>query len=469
MILPWAIAVVLAAALLSGGANAQGGIGDAVAILVAIPLLAWSAFHHVSSRDGQWSALALAAITLALPLVQVVTWSDARDPFAAIHAAWQVDWVRVFGATPPATWSVAPDATVRTLFAFIPPLAVFLAVLALDAHGRRRLHWILVGLIVFCAVWGILQAVLGPRLVASWHSQPVGDQARGFFSNRNHYATLMVFGIALAGAGLIAAIRRMVADVEMARHGPLVILWTMLLLLPLVGLMLSVSRAGVVLGGMVLIALLALTLFGIGRDTGGTRRWFVSLSVFGCVVAVQMGLWGVLERFEVDPFDDARVYVQRITLDAAEDAQPWGTGLGTFRRVYEQREPLDTVLDVYVNRAHNDWIEFYLEAGKPGLALIALWLAWWVWRIARSWRDPLPMSPGNTAARLLRAAAVFALAALAIHSLVDFPMRTIAIATVAGALLALSVRPLRSSEEETRIPPIDDPHPRSGRRLVLMQ
>lgn len=469
MILPWSIAVVLAAALLFGGANAQGGIGDAVAILVAIPLLAWSAYHHVSSRDGQWSALVLAAITLALPFAQVVTWSDARDPFAAVHAAWQVDWVRVFGATPPATWSVAPDATVRSLFAFIPPIAVFLAVLALDARGQRRLHWILVGLIVFCAVWGILQAILGPRLVASWHSQPVGDQARGFFSNRNHYATLMVFGIALAGAGLIAAIRRMVADAEMARHGPVVILWTMLLLLPLVGLMLSVSRAGVVLGGMVLIALLALTLFGIGRDTRGTRRWFVSLSVFGCVVAVQMGLWGVLERFEVDPFDDARVYVQRITLDAAEDAQPWGTGLGTFRRVYEQREPLDTVLDVYVNRAHNDWIEFYLEAGKPGLALIALWLAWWAWRIARGGRDPLPVSPGNTAARLLRAAAVFALAALAIHSLVDFPMRTIAIATVAAALLALSVRPYRSSDEETRAPPIDDPHPRSGRRLVLMQ
>jgi O-antigen ligase len=469
VILPWAIAVVLAGALLLGGANAQGGIGDPIAILVSVPLLAWSVYVHISSRDGQRAALLLAALTLALPLAQILTWSGAHDPFAAVHAAWQVDWVRVFGATPPATWSLAPDATVRTLFSFIPPLAVFLAVLALDARGRRTLHHILVGLIVFCAVWGILQAVLGPRLVASWHSPPVGEHARGFFSNRNHFATLMVFGIALAGAGLIAAIRRMVADVEMARHGPVVILWTMLLLLPLVGLMLSVSRAGVVLGGMVLIALLALTLFGIGRDTRGTRRWFVSLSVFGCVVAVQMGLWGVLARFEVDPFDDARVYVQRITLDAAEDAQPWGTGLGTFRRVYEQREPLDTVLDVYVNRAHNDWIEFYLEAGKPGLALIALWLGWWAWRMARGMRDPAPHGPGATAARLLRAAAVFALAALAIHSLVDFPMRTIAIATVAGALLALTVRPVRSADEESRAPRIRDPHPRSGRRLVLMQ
>lgn len=439
--LPLAIAAVLVAAVLLGGANVQGRLGDGIAVLVAIPLLAWALYRHLAARDGQRAAVLLVILTLALPAVQLLRWPADANPFGAMHAALQIDWVRVFGVEPPRTWSIAPDATARALYAFIPPLAVFLAVLALDGAQRRALHGWLVALVAFCAVWGILQATLGPRLVAYWHSPPAGEHARGFFSNRNHFATLMVCGIALAGAGLIAAIRRMLRDPEMARHGPVVIGWTMLMLLPLVALMLSVSRAGVVLGAAVLLALLALTLFGIGREARGTRRGFASLTVFGCVVAVQMGLWGVLERFEADPFDDARVYVQRLSLESAHRVQPWGTGLGTFRRVYEQREPLDTVLDLYVNRAHNDWIEFYLEAGKPGLVLIALWIAWWLSAMARGARAPATTDPGATAARLLRAAAVIGLVAIALHSLVDFPMRTIAIATVAGALVALSARP----------------------------
>jgi hypothetical protein len=230
----------------------------------------------------------------------------------------------------------------------------------------------------------------------------------------------------------------------------------MALLFALVGLMLSVSRAGVALGAAVLLALFVLAMVGLDRDVSRVRRWFVSLSALGVLVAVQMGLWRVLERFKADPFEDARVYVQRTTLQAASEAQPWGTGLGTFRRVYEQREPLETVANTYVNRAHNDWLEFWLETGWFGLALLLLVFGWWLWRL----HGPRVLDEEEGAGgRLLRRACVVAVLAIAAHSLVDFPLRTVAMASMLAVLLALSV-PARAP---SRVPE-ESPEPRRGRR-----
>jgi O-antigen ligase len=317
----------------------------------------------------------------------------------------------------------------------------------------------IVVLVVACAIWGVLQVAVGSRIDLVVHSDAPTQQAKGFFSNRNHFAALMYVGVALAGAGLVNAVRRMVGDIEMSRHGPRVIAWAMALLFALVGLMLSMSRAGVVLGAAILLALFVLTMVGLDRDVSRVRRWFVSLSALGVLVAVQMGLWGVLDRFKADPFEDARVYVQRTTLKAASEAQPWGTGLGTFRRVYEQREPLETVANTYVNRAHNDWLEFWLEAGWFGAALLMFAIGWWLWRL----HGPPPFDEEESAgSRLLRRAAVVAVLAIAVHSLVDFPLRTLAMSSMLGVLLAISVPP----RVPLRVPAeASEPRPqREGRR-----
>jgi O-antigen ligase len=455
----WLTVAVLVVAVLFGGANAQGWLGDTVAIVASIPLLAIAVHAHLAGRSPDRLALALSSAALMLPLLQILPWPGANPPFASVHAAWQIDHLRVFGIDLPTTLSLAPDATFRVLLSFVPPIALFLAVLALDAAERRMLKVAIVVLVVACAIWGVLQVAVGSRIDLVVHSDAPTQQAKGFFSNRNHFAALMYVGVALAGAGLVNAVRRMVGDIEMSRHGPRVIAWAMALLFALVGLMLSMSRAGVVLGAAILLALFVLTMVGLDRDVSRVRRWFVSLSALGVLVAVQMGLWGVLDRFKADPFEDARVYVQRTTLKAASEAQPWGTGLGTFRRVYEQREPLETVANTYVNRAHNDWLEFWLEAGWFGAALLMFAIGWWLWRL----HGPPPFDEEESAgSRLLRRAAVVAVLAIAVHSLVDFPLRTLAMSSMLGVLLAISVPP----RVPLRVPAeASEPRPqREGRR-----
>jgi len=79
--------------------------------------------------------------------------------------------------------------------------------------------------------------------------------------------------------------------------------------------------------------------------------------------------------------------------------------------------------------AHNDYAEVALELGAGGVALVLLFLAWWAAAVWRAWRSA-------EAGPFARAGAI-ASAAMLVHSLVDFPLRTAAIAACFGACIAL--------------------------------
>lgn len=85
--------------------------------------------------------------------------------------------------------------------------------------------------------------------------------------------------------------------------------------------------------------------------------------------------------------------------------------------------------EIFVVHAHNDYLEVALELGLAGIVLTLLFLAWWAAAVWRTWRTA---EPGPFA----RAAAI-ASAGVLIHSLVDFPLRTAAIAACFGMCIAL--------------------------------
>jgi O-antigen ligase len=87
------------------------------------------------------------------------------------------------------------------------------------------------------------------------------------------------------------------------------------------------------------------------------------------------------------------------------------------------------VTTTYVNHVHSDWIEIVLETGIFGLALLLAFLAWWTSRAIAIWRASEP----DHFAR----AATIASAAVIAHSLVDYPLRTAAIAAMFAACCAM--------------------------------
>ena len=108
---------------------------------------------------------------------------------------------------------------------------------------------------------------------------------------------------------------------------------------------------------------------------------------------------------------------------------PFGSGLGSFVKVYRLYERPDTVTSEYVVHAHNDYAELALELGLPGIILMLLFLAWWIAVAWRVWRT----GEGGPFAL----AASIASAAMLVHSLVDFPLRTAAISSCFAMCLAL--------------------------------
>lgn len=89
---------------------------------------------------------------------------------------------------------------------------------------------------------------------------------------------------------------------------------------------------------------------------------------------------------------------------------------------------------------HNDYIEITIEAGAPGLALVALWLVllWWL-----SWRAR------ESRMRWAAWAASGFLLAIALQSITDYPLRNQTILALAGFALLLLAR-IAAAEPETR-------------------
>ncbi len=76
----------------------------------------------------------------------------------------------------------------------------------------------------------------------------------------------------------------------------------------------------------------------------------------------------------------------------------------------------------WVNHAHNDYLELLLETGLPGLLLMLAFLGWFVFQTTRVWRSPF--------ASLFAKAATIAAAAILVHSIVDYPLRTAGIVAI---------------------------------------
>jgi O-antigen ligase len=137
-------------------------------------------------------------------------------------------------------------------------------------------------------------------------------------------------------------------------------------------------------------------------------------------------------------FDDLEGVRPRIWADtwyAIGQHWPVGTGMGTFRPVFDAAERLEFVRPTYANRAHNDYLEYLLEAGIAGALLFLAAIVFAVYRIV----GMLRRDEGGK----MRAQALFvagSLLALGLHSLVDYPMRSVSLAVVAGLMGGLLSR-----------------------------
>jgi O-antigen ligase len=255
----------------------------------------------------------------------------------------------------------------------------------------------------------------------------------GLFANSNHNAAFLYCALPFATAWVIGLM------LEHRQNRAVGVAWLALLILMIViGVTLTQSRAGIVL--LVVAGLLSLLLWWHARASSGRQLlgFAVGASVIGSLVAFQLGFVGFMDRVQGQGFEDGRWSIAKVTSRAAIANLPFGSGIGTFVPVYDEFAPRTLLADTYVNHAHNDWLELWLTGGAPAMILAVGFLAWLAAATFRVWGSG---QPENRALDLaLARAAPIVIVLLLLHSAVDFPLRiptlSVLFAIACGYLIA---------------------------------
>lgn len=447
--------VVFLCCLLLGGGTRPGFLSDAALQLISVPLLVWSLSMALRSPTSQVRrGLLCCALLVAVPLVQLIP----LPPEVWLRVPGRAQEAATFAALGlPTPWrpiSVHPDGTILSALSLIPPVAVFISVLVLDDVAKRRLSLALVAVGGFSVFLGLTQIAQGPTSALRLFEITNPQDAVGLFANRNHYAALLYCSLVFAiGWTMHFAAPDMRGSHTRATRTALLVAGLTLVVVLVAGAAMARSRAGVALTTLALTGGFLLALRGRQGSARTTPvRLLGGAVALGLAMVLQLALYRVLERFADDPLQDARGVFTRITLAAAETYWPFGSGIGTFTRVYPLFEtPKQALLDTYVNRAHNDAAEFLLEAGALALVVIAVFVSklavsiWTLW--FRRNGDDAGMDV------VLMRAATLVLALLCLHAFVDYPLRTNAMAAVFalsfGLLFATRTSVLQSSTHDT--------------------
>jgi len=244
----------------------------------------------------------------------------------------------------------------------------------------------------------------------------------GVFANRNHLASLLYaslpFLIYLAtfrGKGILAGAA---------------MLCVLLILLA------SGSRAGALIGISVMVLS---TLFLSLRSRVGLGAIAALVTILGIYT---IGSWTLLGSRGVE--DLGRLQMARTTIEGIGDNWLFGVGFGTFARAYPIYQDTSEIFRSYVNHAHNDFLELIFEGGLLSVVLLLAYIALVMWQVA------------SVRYNLFQKAAALSILFVLVHSVVDYPLRTLAVAVpfiyFNAVLFHLGIRPRdRKSVRRVRV------------------
>ncbi len=321
--------------------------------------------------------------------------------------------------------SLVPALTEYSWLALLPPMAVFLYTIGLPSERLRNVVYLFLGIAIFQVVIGLMQYGVGPENPLRGNLFAEGSSAVGTYANYNHLAGLIEMALPLAIALFIATLSSLhfshkhskkfltklsiFASFYMNRT----IVFGLLAAVLLTGLIFTKSRTGIMLG--ILVIMLCTIAFSARIGRSKASGLIGTISFIGASLAIQIGLVPVLNRFSLaDPLHDARWSIFTSTVTAIGEFFPLGSGAGTFSQVYQRFHSPD-ILGVFVNRAHNDYLEWVMEGGVIAavliVGLILLYLVQWL----RVWKR------GEwTTLNFIQVGAGIGILAILLHSLVDY-------------------------------------------------
>lgn len=450
---PIAIFVLLVAVLALGGGTRPGLPSDFFVRLLSWPILIVTAALFIArpelrrSRPVVFAALAIFLVPL-FQLIPLPPWLWSSLPGREALASSLRDGGLRLG------WRPMTMDTARTwgsLASLAAPIAAFLLVLQLTFKERRAL---ILGLIAF----GVVSVVLGFLQLSQGESSPLRfyaitnpNQAVGFFANRNHFSALLYMLIPPVAAWVLATALKIRRSNNNEIDAGAVVLLAILVgsfAIILLAQGMATSRAGLGLAGFATLLSFALMVPLRNQQSElKSARYLIAAVVIGIVLISEFALVRIFQRTDLDQVDQYRAQFTQETWRAAKSYLPFGSGMGTFVPVYFSIEKPANVTSEYVNRAHNDFVETWLEAGVVAPIVVLAFLGWWFLRLIVIWHKPL--SSGRVTDGLLARAASISIILPVLHSAVDYPLRTSAISTLFAVMAGMLVDPSGRIDPET--------------------
>lgn len=443
------MAALVVALVLGGGGTTNPGtemiLQPLVALLLALPVL------HPRLATGLGpippAAWTIAGLVLIVPLLQLIplppslwhTLPHREMEVASLGLIGQADrWM---------PWSMAPARTFISLLAMVIPVLLLLSIARTDLLGRL---WLCATIVLVAGASVMLGALQLSH--AAGHNWTLYSYAHfgvivGFQANHNAEADLL--SIALMACGVLAAY-----FVRLSRNRTVfwgAVVFTCIIML--VTVFLTGSRTGIALLPIALSCCAAI-LWPLARQQFSRRTLWLGLSggaaAIGLVLVIGVNsVDRVLSRFS--NLNDSRRDIWIDTLHAISQVWPAGGGVGSFPPIFNAAERLEVVRNTVAGRAHNDWMEWALEGGLPGLvvllALLAIvsTLAWN--RISSELREK-----GTLQSRAQALFSIGIMIQLGVHALDDFPLRELSLASLLSMAVAMLFTPKDVATVTDRLP-----------------
>lgn len=413
--LEWSLLLALCVILLlAGGASRADISGQPVVRAVSgVALAVLILFGRRIEIGVARPPLALLLAAIALPLAQLVPLPPSLWQSLPMRTIFEQ---ALTGEQPWRPLSIVPDATINAAGSLLVPLAVLLLLAALRPEERDRLPGLLLSLVVGSMLIGVLQ-LSGSGLDNPFINESAG-QVSGSFANRNHFAVFMAIGCLLTPLWPFAGHR------HPRWRGPVAFV---LLILFLLVILASGSRAGMLVGGFALVLGLWLARNELRRSFRSAPRWVPPALLTGVILTLVAFVFvsvsadraeSISRTVSLDATGDIRARALPTVISSVQSYFPAGSGFGSFDPVFRIHEPFDLLRPTYLNHAHNDFLEIVMEGGLPGLLLLLAGVIWWLVASVRVFRH----SSGREA--LLGRLGSSMIGLLLIAGIVDYPSRT---------------------------------------------
>jgi O-antigen ligase len=339
--------------------------------------------------------------------------------------------------------SLYPWATARSTLRLVGFLIVTLMLIDLAGipSSRRTILGALIAGGGFQAFYGLAEYFSGHQHIFAYTKKFYTDVATGTFINRNHFAGYLEMTLPLVIAAAAEGLPHLpsrpgglgqrlagMSDRDLFRFVVLLVIGVTMG----TALVCSRSRMGI---ASTCLALLAIGLISAYRGRG--RGFVVAAFIVMSATLLLFGQAGaghaILSRFLGAATDlnggvsRWRIWSQAAHMVAAFPA--FGVGMGAFAQVFPAYR--SSWGGIYLDHAHNDYLEFAAESGLVGFTILVLGIMF----VAR----PMLRSPGRPDFGLVGQAGLASIIAIALHSMTDFNLAIPANALTFSVLLGIVI------------------------------